>query len=101
MERTMPVSAEKMSPGATIVVLWEANKHNINSVKSNKTNHGTTSKIILPSPKYSGPMPRPGEWWICTLERDTSKSAHKGAYLVTPVQQQIDYTFEGVYIEPV
>lgn len=97
------VSQESLVPGASIVVHWEANRRSAspNAVKSNKTDSGKTKKVILPVNDARGVQPRPGEVWLCRIERVTSKSETHGAIFVRPVSRKIEYRFEGVWIDPV
>lgn len=89
--------------GASIVVHWEANKRSTrpNAVKSNKTDSGKTKKIILPVTDARGVQPRPGEVWLCRVEKITSKSPTHGSIFVRPVSRKIEYQFEGVWIDPI
>lgn len=95
---------ESLVPGASIVVHWEANSRKGNdspsSVKSNKTDKGRTKKIILPV-ESRGVQPRPGEVWICRIERVSSKSQTHGAIFVRPVSRKVEYQFDNVWIDPV
>lgn len=95
-------SSELFEPGATLVVSWEANPRSAspNGVKANKTDKGRTKKIILPVADTKGVQPRPGETWICRVERVTSKLDTRGAIFVRPLSRRIEYHFEGVWIEP-
>ncbi|HEY9787168.1 MAG TPA: AAA family ATPase [Candidatus Obscuribacterales bacterium] len=90
-------------PGSSIVVYWEANRasKSPNAVKSNKTDSGKTKKIILPVSDAQGPQPRPGEVWLCRIEKVTSRSETHGAIFVRPVSRKLEYHFEGVWIDPV
>lgn len=97
----MPVSLEELVPGTNVVVYWEANPRNPESVKSNKISLGKTSKIILVSKEYQGSMPRPGEVWVCRIDRSSSKTQNKGAIFVRPIQRHVEYVFEGVYVDPI
>ena len=96
-------NADKFNPGATLVVHWEANpvSKDPNAVKSNRTDAGRSKKIILVADPDKGPQPRPGEVWICRVDRATSpKSINKGAIFVRPISRQVEYQFKGVYIDP-
>jgi MoxR-like ATPase len=100
----MALTTEMLTPGASIVVHWESNKRSDDpsSVKSNRTDKGKTKKIILPVIEGKGVQPRPGEVWLCTIDRIASpKSERKGSILVRPVTRKIEYQFEGVWIDPV
>ncbi len=96
------MAIETLAPGESIVVHWEANPRSKspNAVKSNKTDKGKTKKIILPV-ETRGVQPRPGEVWLCKVERVSSKSDTHGAIHVRPVSRKLEYQFEGVYIDPV
>ncbi|HEY9777917.1 MAG TPA: AAA family ATPase [Planktothrix sp.] len=99
----MALTLETLSPGASLVVHWESNKRSESetAVKSNKTDQGKTKKIILPVSDSKGVQPRPGEVWLCTIDRVSSpKSEHKGSILVRPVTRKIEYQFQGVWIDP-
>lgn len=96
--------SQSFVPGASIVVHWEANSRKGNdsttAVKSNKTDQGRTSKIILPVDSR-GVQPRPGEVWLCRVEKVSSKSQSHGAIFVRPVSRKVEYKFPGVWIDPV
>lgn len=96
------MAIDTLAPGASIVVHWEANPRSKspNAVKSNKTDKGRTKKIILPV-ESRGVQPRPGEVWLCRIEKITSKSETHGAIHVKPVSRKLEYQFEGVWIDPV
>ena len=96
--------SNEFSPGATLVVHWEANPRSESegAVKSNRTESGKTKKIILVDAKNRGVMPRPGEVWICRVDHITSpKSESRGAIFVRPVSRKLEYRFEDVYVDPV
>jgi MoxR-like ATPase len=97
------VQQPSLTAGASIVVHWEANRKSTkpNAVKSNKTDSGKTNKIILPVDDARGIQPRPGEVWLCRIEKVTSKSQTHGAIFVRPVSRKLEYQFAGVWIEPV
>lgn len=91
------------APGATLVVHWEANRRSStpNAVKSNKTDQGKSKKIILPVPTADAVQPRPGEIWVCRVDRVSSQSSQThGAILVVPITRKIDYQFAGVWVDP-
>jgi nitric oxide reductase NorQ protein len=95
---------DTLTPGATVVVHWEANSASSmpNAVKSNRTDAGRTKKIILVANPDKGVQPRPGEVWICRVDHLTSpKAENKGAIFVQPVSRKVEYQFKGVYIDPV
>ena len=97
------INNEEVIPGASIVVHWEANQRSEspNAVKSNRTDKGKTKKIILLSPDSRGVQPKPGEVWLCRVERLTSKLDNRGAIFVRPVSRKIEYQFQGVWIDPI
>jgi len=95
---------DKFAPGATVVVHWEANTRSgsPNAVKSNRTDSGKTKKIILVAASAKGVQPRAGEVWICRIESIGSpKAENKGAIFVTPVSRQIEYKFEGIWLDTI
>ncbi|MBU6451033.1 MAG: AAA family ATPase [Cyanobacteria bacterium REEB67] len=95
---------DNLSPGATIVVHWEANPHSDvpGAVKSNRTDNGKTKKIILVDASCKGVSPRPGEVWICRVDHLSSpKAENRGAIFVRPVSRKIEYKFDGIYLDPV
>ena len=99
----MSSSEQVIAPGANIVVTWEPNQRSPrpNAVKSNRTANGRTKKIILPADDASGVEPRPGEVWVCRVEKVTGASATRGAIFVRPITRKIEYHFEDVYVDPV
>lgn len=96
--------SDKFTPGATLVVHWEANRMSTvpNAVKSNRTDAGRSKKIILVADPERGVQPRPGEVWICRVDHVTSpKAENKGAIFVRPVSRKVEYQFKGVYVDPI
>lgn len=89
--------------GDTVMVSWEKNLKSTqaDAVKSNKTDKGKSKKIILPVADAKGVQPRPGEQWLCKVEKITSKSATHGAIFVRPLSRELDCHIEGVWIEPI
>ena len=91
-----------LTPGANCVVRWEANPKGSTPVKSNHVNGQRTKKIVLPDLSGRGPKPKPGESWLCRVERLTNeKSLARGAIIVKPLAIEIDPTFPGVWVDPV
>ncbi len=98
------MSSGTFTPGATMVVHWEANPLSAvpNAVKSNRTDAGRSKKIILVADVERGVQPRPGEVWVCRVDRVSSpKAENKGAIFVRPVSRKLEYQFKGVYVDPV
>jgi MoxR-like ATPase len=95
-------NAEAFSQGETVVVYFEANRRSQspNAVKSNKTDRGKSKKIILPVADAHSVQARPGELWVCRVERTTGKSPTHGAIFVRPITRKIEYQFQGVWIDP-
>ncbi len=92
-------SSNNLIPGMKVTVTWEANPRG--TVKSNKLNGQTTSKIVLPSPATRGPTLKPAETWECTVEKITNPNSDKhGAIIVVPLQKKFDGgDFGDVWVE--
>ncbi|HEY9870363.1 MAG TPA: AAA family ATPase [Candidatus Obscuribacterales bacterium] len=91
-----------LAPGTNCLVRWEANPKGATPVKSNHVNGKRTKKIVLPTASRLGPKPKPGETWVCRIERVTNeKSEARGAIIVKPLTLEIDLSFPGVWVDPV
>lgn len=91
-----------LAPGTNCLVRWEANPKGSTPVKSNHVNDKRTKKIVLPELSGRGPKPKPGEVWVCRVERETNaKSESRGAIIVRPLAIEIDLSFPGVWVDPV
>src|SRR5579862_484418 len=92
----------KLAPGDNCVVRWDANPKGSTPVKSNFVNGNRSKKIILPELSNRGTKPKPGESWLCRVERETNKkSDSRGAIVVKPLAIDIDPHFPGVWVDPV
>ena len=61
-----------LNVGTNCVVRWDANPKGSTPVKSNHVNGKRTKKIVLPDLSGRGAKPKPGESWVCRVERLTS-----------------------------
>lgn len=87
------------SPGTQVVVEWDDNPRG--GVKSNRLGGNRTRKVILLGSTPNGVNPKPGQTWLCEVERITNqRSENRGAILVKPINLQIDLTFDDVWIDP-
>lgn len=92
----------KLAPGDNCIVRWDGNPKGSTPVKSNFVNGSRSKKIILPELSNRGAKPKPGETWLCRVERETNKrSDARGAIVVKPLAIDIDPTFPGVWVDPV
>jgi len=93
------MSSQQFTPGTNILVQWEENPRKPGTVKSNRVNGHRTKKIVLCVDGVT--KPRPGELWICVIERVTNqRSDAHGAVIVRPIAREIDATFPGVWVDP-
>lgn len=98
----MKTNLQSFAPGANIVVHWEANRAGSHCpIKANRTDAGRSNKIILPVSNARGALPKPGEVWICQIQKVTGKADSRGAIIVTPMSRKLEYQFDGVYVDPV
>lgn len=89
------------TPGTNCLVRWEANAKGSVPVKSNFIDGKRIKKIILPELTRRTQVPKPGETWVCRVERITNSNAEsRGAIIVKPLAMEIDPSFPGVYVEP-
>ena len=87
--------------GSNVLVAWEENPRVQGGIKSNHINGKRTKKIVLPDGANQGLKPKPGQVWVCRVERVTnSKSQTHGAIIVRPLTLEIDGVFPGVWIDP-
>lgn len=87
--------------GDSVLVTWEANPKCAGTLKSNHINGKRSEKICLPDLTGTGLKPKPGETWVCNIEKKTNpKSASRGAYIVKPLTLKANYEFKDVYIKP-
>ncbi|HMW88459.1 MAG TPA: MoxR family ATPase [Candidatus Obscuribacter sp.] len=111
MTKTSKSQAREGAPdfavGASLTVTFEANKTRANgqqgAVKANSAGGVKTRKIILIDTKAHAasrlPMPKPGETWVCRVERITNPgSKTNGAILVRPVSRETSFDFKDVYV---
>ncbi len=91
-----------LTPGTNCVVRWETNAKGAVPVKSNHIDGRRSKKIVLPELSKRAQVPKPGETWVCRIERVTNTKANsRGAIIVRPLTIEIDPTFPGVYVDPV
>lgn len=90
-----------LSVGSSLSVCFEVNPRDPMGVKANSANGVKTRKIILvdKTVKTSLPNPKPGETWLCKVERLTNPGSEThGTILVRPVRRETSFEFQDVYV---
>ncbi|MBY0359644.1 MAG: AAA family ATPase [Candidatus Obscuribacterales bacterium] len=95
------MTAVSFEQGSRLIVDWEANPSS-GGVKSNRASGARSPKIILCEQGGSDVIaPQAGQRWLCEIVRITKpRSERNGAIIVRPVSQQIDCSFDNVWIDP-